>query len=229
MLGGKLGDNLGCANVKPFPGDGSAVVPSYFNQTWNGSQTCDIVSWQTGFSIFIPGAYKRCVEFSFGVTPTVIPNILNTSLWSPTTVSQVSAPVMSPIITQSTAPINTTGSKSLTLWRERAREIIVNLGAWLRHTPNYFRNQNIFYKQYSYQSRSDEERLLLDAFWSIISTKTIDTTLAKIHIIITNLSEGLDRTPSSFLDRTTFYKNYGYTNKSATLQWVLDAFWNLVK
>lgn len=90
---GQLGTHLGCATSQTFSANGTAVVPSYFEQTWDGSQSCQIVAWQTGFSVFLPDSYKRCVKHYYGITPAnnpefgvVTPPVLPTTIYPPSSI-----------------------------------------------------------------------------------------------------------------------------------------------
>jgi len=44
-----------------WPAKGSGVVLSYFDKDWNKEKTCKLVSWQTPWSLYSLGDYKRCV------------------------------------------------------------------------------------------------------------------------------------------------------------------------
>ena len=41
-------------------------MPAYFDQDWSGGNKCKVVSWMTGYSIYAPDDYKRCICDKFG-------------------------------------------------------------------------------------------------------------------------------------------------------------------
>jgi hypothetical protein len=65
---------LGCAKMLQFDSSSSAFTPSYWEQSWSTQScgvSCQLVSYQTGFSIFddptspdIP--YQKCINYYFG-------------------------------------------------------------------------------------------------------------------------------------------------------------------
>jgi hypothetical protein len=57
---------MGCKNQHLFPSDGYGDLPGYFHQSWDGTHSCIPVSWQTGWSIYARGDYKRCVCDFYG-------------------------------------------------------------------------------------------------------------------------------------------------------------------
>lgn len=66
---------LGCKNMKQFDEGGSGALPQYWEQDWGwnpdtpSGQTysCQLVGYQTPFSAFKEGDYKRCVQHFFNV------------------------------------------------------------------------------------------------------------------------------------------------------------------
>lgn len=77
-LGIEAGDNLLCTNMKEFGADSTAAVPSYWETSWNGDCTCQLVSYQTSWSIYdepnnINGPYCKCVQKYFGTDPSANP------------------------------------------------------------------------------------------------------------------------------------------------------------
>jgi len=46
-----------------FPQGSAGALPSYFtwDWTWGNDQKCQIVTWQTPFSIYAKDDYKRCI------------------------------------------------------------------------------------------------------------------------------------------------------------------------
>ncbi len=165
-IGGRLGSNLECGAAQAFSAGGSAVVLSYFEQSWDGSKTCQMVSWQTGFSIFIPGSYQRCVEYYFNVTPSVIPDLLGGAATAPTitTIAPIASTtevVVTPVVITPTitiTPAVQTNPIVSSISQERKREIIINLGNGLRASPANFLSQTTFRSKYSYSTRSDGEK-----------------------------------------------------------------------
>ena len=61
-------EELGCAGQQQFSANGAGAIATYYEQTWDGSQQCKTVTYQTPFSIFKQGDYDRCVEYHFGAT-----------------------------------------------------------------------------------------------------------------------------------------------------------------
>lgn len=67
---------LGCKNMKQFDEGGSGALPQYWEQDWGWDPTtptgstysCQLVGYQTPFSSFKEGDYKRCVQHFFNVT-----------------------------------------------------------------------------------------------------------------------------------------------------------------
>jgi hypothetical protein len=116
-VGGSLWSNLDCGGSQSFSSNGSAMVLSYFEENWDGTQWCHMVSWQTGFSVFVPDAYRRCVEYNFGVTPTSIPSMLTT--YVPVTTSATQAISTETVVTNTVQTLskqttNTWGTTSVT-------------------------------------------------------------------------------------------------------------------
>jgi hypothetical protein len=72
---------LGCANMQQFDSSSSAFTPSYWEQAWSTQScgvSCQLVSYQTGFSIFddplapdVP--YNKCIQYYFGSSTTISP------------------------------------------------------------------------------------------------------------------------------------------------------------
>jgi hypothetical protein len=72
---------LGCAKMQQFDSSSSAFTPSYWEQSWSTQScgfSCQLVSYQTGFSIFddplspdIP--YNKCIQYYFGSSTTSAP------------------------------------------------------------------------------------------------------------------------------------------------------------
>jgi len=55
--------NIDCAKEGSFPAGGAAQIKSYFEWDWHwGSEKrCMLVKWQTPYSAYVAGDYKRCV------------------------------------------------------------------------------------------------------------------------------------------------------------------------
>ena len=49
-----------------FAPTGSGATPSYFDQDWSGGAKCKLVTWQTGYSLYVRDDYKRCICDKFG-------------------------------------------------------------------------------------------------------------------------------------------------------------------
>jgi hypothetical protein len=72
---------LGCAKMQQFDSSSSAFTPSYWEQSWSTQScgvSCQLVSYQTGFSIFddplapdIP--YNKCIQYYFSGSTTASP------------------------------------------------------------------------------------------------------------------------------------------------------------
>ncbi|AVF34019.1 chitinase [Rahnella sikkimica] len=67
---------LGCKNMKQFDEGGSGALPQYWEQDWGwdpntptgSTYSCQLVGYQTPFSAFKEGDYKRCVQHFFNVS-----------------------------------------------------------------------------------------------------------------------------------------------------------------
>lgn len=57
--------DLGCENEKAFPKFGAGYVASYFTKGENEGE-CKISQDMTGYSMYAPDDYKRCVCDSWG-------------------------------------------------------------------------------------------------------------------------------------------------------------------
>lgn len=78
---------LGCAGMLQFDSSSSAFTPSYWEQSWSTQAcgvSCQLVSYQTGFSIFddplapdVP--YNKCIQYYFGSPTTTSPQSTGTS------------------------------------------------------------------------------------------------------------------------------------------------------
>lgn len=70
--------SMTCTRMQQFDSSSSAFTPSYWEQSWSTQacgNSCQLVSYQTGFSIFddplspdIP--YSKCIQYYFGTTTT---------------------------------------------------------------------------------------------------------------------------------------------------------------
>ena len=55
-----LETDLGCVNENDFPADGAAHVKSFIQES-SSANKCEFTDDQTGYSLFDPDDYKRCV------------------------------------------------------------------------------------------------------------------------------------------------------------------------
>lgn len=56
-------ETLDCANQPgAFVDGGSGTIYSYWDQDWNNPNRCQLVAWQTAFSLFFPDSYYKCVQ-----------------------------------------------------------------------------------------------------------------------------------------------------------------------
>ena len=72
---------LGCAKMQQFDSSSSAFTPSYWEESWQTQScgvSCQLVSYQTGFSIFddplapdVP--YNKCIQYYYGGATTTTP------------------------------------------------------------------------------------------------------------------------------------------------------------
>jgi hypothetical protein len=87
---------MGCKNMQQFDSSSSAFKPSYWEESWSTQScgvSCQLVSYQTGFSIFddptqadIP--YNKCIQYYYGAVTTSAPTVSPPSTAVPgTTVS----------------------------------------------------------------------------------------------------------------------------------------------
>ena len=59
-------EDLYCDDEFDFPAGGAASVPSYYTESWSVSGACQVVSWQTPYSVYAKEDYKRCVCEKWG-------------------------------------------------------------------------------------------------------------------------------------------------------------------
>jgi len=64
------GENLQCTMMKEFGESSSAAMPIYWEQDWNQNCECQLVNYQTSWSIFdspsdLDGPYRKCVYDKF--------------------------------------------------------------------------------------------------------------------------------------------------------------------